>query len=847
MTLRPWLSVILFVSTFSISSRAQFSQPGELDTTFNFGRPHSFFSNLTNLQPGEGANNTIFTQYLQPDGKVLVGGKFTSYNGTFRTCIARLNVDGKPDVTFNLAVVTGLFFPAVNAMVMQPDGKILISGEFSAINGVSRNGIARLNANGSLDNFFNPGSGANLKIQSLALQPNGKILIGGSFTSFNGTPRNRISRLNENGSLDNTFNSGTGSNGIVNSLALQSGGKILIAGDFNSYDGIVRNRIARLNSDGSLDTTFNSGNGVNSTIHFLILQADNKALIGGDFTTFDGFTRNRIARLNTDGSLDVSFDSGTGADNGIFSIAIQTDNKVLIGGNFTSFDGTPRNRIARLNADGSLDSTFNPGTGANSSVNSAVLQIDGKVLIGGSFLTYNGTGGNHHARLNTDGSPDVDFNPGTGANSTIWSITQQQDGKALICGFFRSVNGVPRNHIARVNLDGSIDSTFNSNLGANLPVFSLVVQPNSKIVIGGDFTSYNGTPRNRIARLNSDGSLDTVFDPGSGANGTINSLILQLDGKVLIGGNFTNYNGTVRNRIARLNADGSLDTTFSPGSGANMEVYSLAIQQNGKVLLGGAFFEYNGTTQRYLVRVNADGKLDSTFNTGTGPSNIVNSFALQQDGKILIGGYFIDYNNTSRNRIARLNVDGSLDTTFNLGAGADGTIRSVALQQDGKVLIAGDFINYNSTFQPRFARLNTNGSLDLGFNTGSGASGIQINSIVLQSDGKVLIGGEFSQYNGISRTRLARVWGGSSTVGVPLSEPSNQMIKLYPNPTTDRITVEALEPFQYELYSITGKRVQAKIVSQSVAELTTEFLSPGTYVLRIITTKGVETRKLVKE
>jgi uncharacterized delta-60 repeat protein len=189
------------------------------------------------------------------------------------------------------------------------------------------------------------------------------------------------------------------------------------------------------------------------------------------------------------------------------------------------------------------------------------------------------------------GSLDTSFDPGSGANSVVWAIAEQPDGKILIGGDFTIYNGAPRNRIARLNSDGSLDAGFNPGSGANNDVRAMAVQPDGKILIGGWFTIYNGAPRNYMARLNSDGSLDTGFDPGSGANEFLYVVALQPDGKILIGGEFTIYNGAPRNYIARLNSDGSLDTSFDPGSGANEWVWAMAVQPDGKILIGRRFHE----------------------------------------------------------------------------------------------------------------------------------------------------------------------------------------------------------------------------------------------------------------
>ena len=226
------------------------------------------------------------------------------------------------------------------------------------------------------------------------------------------------------------------------------------------------------------------------------------------------------------------------------------------------------------------------------------------MLIGGDFTTVNGTGRNHIARLNDDGTLDTGFDPGAGANDRVQAVTVQPDGKVLIGGDFTTVNGTARNRIARLNDDGTLDSGFDPGTGANALVYAVAIQADGKVLIGGEFTTVSGTSRNAIARLNGDGTLDTGFDPGAGANDWVKDVAVQPDGKVLIGGDFTTVNGTGRNRIARLNGDGTLDTGFDPGAGANYWVSAVAIQADGKVLIGGGFDTVDGTARKRIARLN---------------------------------------------------------------------------------------------------------------------------------------------------------------------------------------------------------------------------------------------------
>ncbi|RAR46229.1 MopE-related protein, partial [Flavobacterium lacus] len=726
-----------------------FAQPGTIDLSFN---PDDVgFGN------GDGPNSTVRTTAIQSDGKIIIGGRFTSFNGTLRNRIARLNTDGSLDTTFNPGTGAN---DEILTIVLQSDGKIIIGGGFTSFNGTIRSRIARLNLDGSLDTTFNPGTGVDNDIFSIVLQSDGQIIIGGDFISFNGTSRSRIARLNTDGSLDTSFNPGTGAYDEILTTTVQSDDKIIIGGRFESFNGTSQNYIARLNTDGSVDTTFNPGTGANFFVETTALQSDGKIIVGGLFNSFNGISRMGIARLNINGSLDVTFNPGSGAIGGIVSTtALQSDGQIIIGGSFASFNGTSRNRIARLNTDGSLDTTFNPGTGANITVHTTALQSNGKIIIGGNFTSYNGTSRNYFAYLNTDGSLDTAFNPGTGANSGIGNTALQSEGKIIIRGVFTSFNGTPRNYIARLNNDGSLDTTFSPGTGVDTGnIQTTTVQSDGKIIIGGEFYSFNGTPQNRIARLNTDGSLDTTFNPGTGVNSSVYTTALQSDGKIIIGGEFTSFNGTPQNRIARLNTDGSLDTTFNPGAGASSSVVTAALQPDGKIIIGGVFTSFNGTSRNRIARLNTDGSLDTTFDPGTGINDIFRTIALQPDGKIIIGGDFTFLNGTPRSRIARLNTDGSLDIAFNPGAGANNRVRTTTLQSDGKIIIGGEFTSFNGTLRNRIARLNTDGSLDTTFDPGTGGNN-NIITTALQSDGKIIIGGQFTSYNGVGRNRIARIFG----------------------------------------------------------------------------------------
>lgn len=739
--------VFLILLVLTIFSSHVFSQSGANDSTFNtYDKGFGF---------GDGANSKVMSSTIQNDGKIIIGGNFTAFNGTTRGYLARLNQDGSLDTSFNTTIGADGY---VGAIAIQTDGKILIGGYFSTYNGITRNYLARLNTDGSLDATFNNGIGANSEIKTIAIQNDGKILIGGAFTTYNGLSKRYFTRLNTDGSLDATFNTGSGANYVVYSISIQNDDKIIIGGYFTSYSGTTRKYIARINLDGSIDNSFSPIIGADNYISSTTIQSDGKILIGGAFSNYNGTSRKCIARINTDGSLDSTFNVGSSVNYIVNSISIQSNEKIIIGGSFDTYNGFNANRIARLNTNGNIDTTFNHETGVNSTIYTTSIQSDGKILIGGLFTSFNSTSKKYITRLNNNGTLDFSFNSGTGADNIVYSTKIQSDGKIIIGGDFTSFNGKAINRLARLNTNGNLDTTFNIGLGANDSIWAITIQNDGKILIGGRFTYFNGIFRNKIARINIDGTLDTTFNTsGVGAN-KIYSIAIQSNGKIIIGGDFVNYNGTDMHAIVRLNSNGSLDNTFNTTTATlyQSRINTISIQSDGKIIIGGNFADISGTRISRIKRLNMDGSLDATFNIGSwGVSDLFFSSAIQSDGKILIGSNFTYYHSTAKNRLVRLNFNGSVDTTFNIGLGANNYIRSISIQNDGKIIIGGDFTTFDGENRNCIARLNSNGSLDSSFNVGIGTN-YNVLSTAIQSDEKIIISGKFTSYNGIGRNRIAR-------------------------------------------------------------------------------------------
>ena len=336
----------------------------------------------------DAANNSVVSMAVQPDGKVLLGGTFTTLGGVARNRMARVDAAGVVDPAFD---------PNVNgevvAMVLQPDGKIVIGGIFSSVGGQTRNGLARLNADGTLDTAFN--LNADSFVYGLTAQPDGKILVAGGFDDIGGTPMGKVARLTAEGALDTGF-----ANPVCNNTAactvVQPDGKIVVGGVFSMVGGQTRQGLARLNSNGTLDTSFTQS--ANGWVYAMARQTDGKLVVGGSFTSIGSTTRNRVARLDANGALESAFNPNL--NDLVWGIALQADGRMLIHGRFTTVGGVARQQVARLQANGSLDS--HPSVTVDGEVRSAVLQADGQILLSGAFVTVDGQQRRRVARLFND-------------------------------------------------------------------------------------------------------------------------------------------------------------------------------------------------------------------------------------------------------------------------------------------------------------------------------------------------------------------------------------------------------------------------------------------------------------
>jgi len=867
----------------------------------------------------------------QPDGKTIIVGTFSTVSGVPRNNIARLNVDGTLDMGFDPNANN-----RVNAVAVLPDGKIVIAGFFTALqpNGqlfpTGRNYFACLNADGTLNASLDlaanadPGIGGNPGFgYGLAVQADGKLLVWGNFISIQGTTRRGIARLNANGVLDFSFNPNP--DGYVFGAAVQGDGKVLLGGLFNTLDPneagspVARRNCARVNANGTVDMSFDPSPSLR--VFALREQPDGKVLLCGDFTSLQPngaavpTTRNRIARVNADGALDAGFNPDASTEVG--TVALQADGKVIIAGGFETLQGAPPRYVARLSANGTPETSFNPNP--NGGVLGVTLQDDGKLQLHGAFnqlqpngastptprlffaRVFNGaatatvsapdatqvrwqrggtateltgvtfeksldqgatwaplgvgvrdgttadwqrTGldlGGQKGKLRARGfiasgyfngcsglveqTSDFDFDTvggstltptlslvtsatyqgrtmqvdftlpepalagsvkltftGVGAPKvfTLVSSFETQGAHRLLfdpdspmaSGHFTSASVLPDGGytvtLAYRDLTGNAEALssaisgvavssvppppgavapgFDAQLSAGLSqssVRGLALQPDGRILIGGFFNSVGGTPRANLARLNVNGTLDETFD-GAGAV-ALNSIHVLPDGKILS----RNNSGA----LSRYLPNGENDPAFQVGVGG--QIYGVAVQDDGKIVVGGLFTDISGPPRQNLARLLPDGAIDPSFDPGLDLDSAVICVLVQPDGQILIGGGFTQIGGQQRQNVARLDSDGSVEAAATFIPVTDtSSIYAMALQPDGKIVLGGLFSDVSGEPHRNLARLLPNGAVDSSF---APSFNDQVLSLALQADGKIVAVGTFSDVNGEPRSKIARV------------------------------------------------------------------------------------------
>lgn len=766
------LSLLLLCWSFSLLPDAANAQKdGAIDTTLNYGYSRRYLR--TEIAPGDGfSNGTVQMIIPGADGSSLIGGgTLPTYNGRNCSKIVKLFADGGVDSSFRSArVISGT----------PQDGWQDSNGDYYLYGSALRyqlntwQGLLKVRANGTLDTNFKATMAKRSTNQESSLSkavplPGNKFLVTSDFATIQGQAVNRLARLDSRGLLDLTFNQGgTGPNNNVYDMLVMSSGKIIIAGNFTSYNGVAVNYICRLNPDGSLDPSFVAP-ASNGNIFTLAKRADEKIFIAGAFTNYAGATRTSPLLLDTNGAHVASFvpPSNTSAPT-ILSMVVLRNNNLLICGSYATFSGSASVKyLTNLSSTGWFATS---AVSVDATCRTLAPTPDGGVLVGGQFRDVGGVSTSGLFKMRIDGRLDRRFNQGLGPKGNVNKVVPLSGGKVLVTGSFSSWNGYARESMLRINQNGTVDTTFLAPIMAQ-GVNDFEVLSSGKIIVGTSSFNIPGA-RDYLLRLNADGSYDNTFLSGlAGPQGFVNQVEVTSAGKIYILGYFNIVNGQTRRSIALLNADGSLDANFNSGSGLTYlgslaaTLTAMEVLSGNQIIVGGRFDTYNGTAVGKLIKIRTNGSIESNFSTGSGISyvqaNVIEIHQIMElpNSTVLVSGTFDTYNGTAVSKLIRLSSTGVLDPTYKLDVGVgSGQGWGFARQTNGQIILSG-LLYFDGSFIPNFAlrRLLSTGRPDTNFVEPTTTSTTYGFGLALDGAGKLYGFGNWSRINGETRGRFIRM------------------------------------------------------------------------------------------
>ena len=710
----------------------------------------SFKTDIANY----GISGTINAVAVQPDNKIIIGGNFYTVTNVVCDGLARLNPDGTLDTSFN---ASAFMTPddKITDIAVQSDGKVLVAGTFRRWNGVKvvGRGIVRLHSDGALDTDFHPDDlPPPWSTWSMALQPDGKIVLGWVREHTNAEWQFSLSRLNPDGHTDPTFNCNLLTWKMIYDVVVQPDGKVVVVGGY--YQTNLSNLFMRFNTDGSEDTAFNTTAQVVGTtfIKTVAISPAGDIFIGGTFEKCNGVTRMGIAKFGSDGQLKLDFNTTHTRNSGTNALHLLSNGKILAAGDYV-FTEPVFSHFVQLNADGSPDNLYPDFSGPYSSHFALIKRIvpysSGKLFLVGDNLTLDRLPRCNLVRINPDVTIDQTFRirPGLEGGVTVSALGVQADKKVIIGGNFHYVDNIPRNHIARINFDGSIDPSFNPGTGANREVYAIYIQPDGKILVAGAFTYFNQQLKMHLVRLNQDGSVDPSFNIDGSNVEYLPAIALQSDGKIIVKAYLKTSN---KAQIIRLNADGTVDASFVSLPFSSFNSFSvtsnywravmqpMAIQSDGKIV-----------TEN--LRFNTDGSRDLSFQ----PKSGIFFAALEPDNKMIMRGGDYGYTSESFDGLHRVNPDGSLNQIFDFDF-QEHLIMGLYMQPNKKILVSRQYEGGPPGVYFHTARLNADGTIDASYN---GAALTQDTRLVLMGHDTdlVLVAGASNPFPTNTATALLRL------------------------------------------------------------------------------------------
>jgi len=687
-----------------------------------------------------------------PDGSTVIGGSFSKVNDVSRSNLAKVLPNGTVDPNWNPGTDD-----RINDLAVDAAGNVIVAGEFTVMKNTQRLFIARVSGtgNGALDMTWNPVSYGS--VNTVAIDANGDIIAGGLFANIGGQPRLHIAKLSGSGTgaADPTWNPSADAS-VIRVAIDASSGNVFASGVFEQIGGQTRHYLAKLSGSGQglADATWNPG--VTGNIYALTAYAGN-LYVGGYFTNIGGQPRSNLARLSGSGTGAALAGWTPQVSSIVEGIAIDAGGTVYVVGDFGVINNWIVPKMARLSGiDGTVDLNWKPK--ANSTVLAVVLDGSGNVRVGGGFSTINNQPAGGFAVI--DAAADMIAQATTDAPGYAYTVLRQADGGLLVGGHFWKAGTTLRNNLLRIRPNGTLDPDWNPSPQdpSYSGVYALAADANDRIYVGGEFSSIGGQSRSGLARLSGHGTgaADATWDPD--VQGGVLAITIDETGPIYIGGDFIQAGRQPRAYIAKLSANGAGDADASWDGSADERVFSISIDLAGDVFAGGFFLNIGGQPQKYLAKLSGStGAANATWNPVL--DGLVAVVSAESNGTVYAAGSFKHVDATVRGGIARLSGGGSgvLDATWNPNPSTQGSVYALVTDAGGNVYVGGDFSTMGGQPRENIAKLSGIGT-GLAYGTWNPATSGGLNRVeglALDPNGYIDVVGSYTVIGGQQRGGIA--------------------------------------------------------------------------------------------
>lgn len=813
---------------------------GSLDPDFNAG-------------PFFGSSSPRMTRVrIAPDGRIIAQGSFTNVGGLSWIDAAVLMPNGSPDTNFSFPAMSPIT-ASISSFIPANDGGFWISGTFTNLSGRMTPRIAKLHANGSVDPAFqSPFGPAESVGVTLVPLPDGRLVIYGTFTNITGVAVPRIARLHADGTLDPSFRPEVPGTRQINRLMLMPDGSLV--GTISGHPLLdLPGELIRFHPDGQVDRSFRpaftfSGtlSGTYNRVLALMPEPDGSVLIAGNFLEVNGLPRNGLARILSDGSVAACFDPGIGPNLFTIALARQPNGQVLIGGVFRSVEGQDRPYFARL----ASHSDCGPGTFAFAAPEFLANESSPTALV--TILREGSAARVESARLETI---DDTARAGEGYEGSVFEISFERGERARTISIpLRSDAVIEADETVRLRLlfssggktnealanlriietasfrsAGLVDPEFQPEI--DLPVTAAALANDGDLILGVTLTNVAGYAwynEGSLRRLAGDGSRRAAFRTNL-FDGEVAVIASLPNGSFLAGGFFRDVNQSLRPALARFDSGGNLDRSFNPfvdhastNTFRGPEIYAITVLPDGTIICAGKLPEQPTSYMGYrLFKIKPDGTLDRAFLEGQElqsgaasalaqladgsfitaypgesivlgrvlPSGLraarfippaylppaAEALAILPDQSILAGGTFYFGLGESQPALARVAHNGGAILPFSVNASTsidlhESSFARVVAASDGRIVVAGNIVLGGNPARMTVLRLHADGSWDPSFDTGAGAIPREVRHLadsykieprirvlIPRPDKSWLVGGDFAGFNNVTRPFLVRL------------------------------------------------------------------------------------------